>query len=254
MSKFSIIKNAKKLGESLGRQKTARDEYKSLLHVNAVSVLVRTNAHGSVSEINRFHQLLDANEQTAFRTYVRRFQESGKDADGKPVKTELAFLTFKGEEWRIDTETPTEQRRPGSPFQKYAEKVLINPDGKTAKFFWDTDNVQDAMQMFDDKSVLDGIKRLLTTVQNGSTDKRKVVVSDDTVKFLTQVATQAETLRTTLNVEDQHKSNVVQLHGAPHQKPENIEAAQTKRSEKPAEKPANGRRRANQAAKQAASA
>ena len=230
MSQFHIIRDAKKLNESLSKQKTARDSYHRLLHVNAVSVLVRTNASGSISEINRFYGLLTGNEQSAFRTYVRLFQETGvKDSDGKPVLTNMAFLKFQGGEFRIDTATPVENRREDSPFQAYAEKVLINPDGKTSKPFYERNNLSD-MTLFDDLSIADGIKRMLTTVTNGDTDKRKVEVTAEWTEFLQKVAKDAEALSAKTKATERHKSNVISLHGRAHEKPENVEAAAEKRT------------------------
>ena len=230
MPQFHIIRDSKKLNESLSKQKTARDSYHKLLHVNAVSVLAFTNVVGSIGAINHFYGLLTENEQSAFRTYVRLFQETGvKDSDGKPVLTNMAFLKFQGGEFRIDTATPVENRREDSPFQAYAEKVLINPDGKTSKPFYERNNLL-GMQLFDDKSVLDGIARLLKTIETGSTDRREVKVTEKTVSFLKDVVAKAEVLRSKVKAEELHKDNVVQLHARPHEKPENVEAAQAKRT------------------------
>lgn len=253
MSTFTIIRDKQKLNNGLTQLKKLQDKYHAQLHVMAVSVLVFANENGRCEPLNRFYSMLSANNQTALKNYIRRFQEK-KEADGKVVKTELAFVKFIPTEklFAIDTSTPTTNRGyKGTPFAEHAEKVLINPDGKNSKPFWEQDNMKD-LQLFDDKNIVDGLARMLSTITNGDTENRKVMVSDEYTALLQEAVNKANALKDKLKVEEKHKSNVVALKDY---QPATETEAETETETKPEtkdEKPANGRRRANQAAKKQA--
>lgn len=209
MPQFTIIRDSGEINKRLNRQGKIGAEYYELLHGNAIMVLVHANEHGSIAPINRFYGMLTDNDKRAFRNYVHAFQTT--KIDGKVVKTERAFLAFKDNEFRIDTNTPVEQRRPGSPFIKYVEDVLLNPDGKTSKPFYERNNLVDQVTLFDDTNIIEAIKRLVKQAKADDTDTRKVLVSEPMLQFMKDVEKKANELAVRLDVASLHESNVVQL-------------------------------------------
>lgn len=249
MSKFTIIEGTSKIKDALKKLRTVKTQYRRLLHTLAVSTLVHANKHGDVTPLNTFVEELVPNEVTALRNYVSRFQ-TRKNDKGETVPTNMAFLKFENKKFAIDKTAPQENRGADSLFVKHAKDKLINPDGKSFKFFYDQDNVQDAFNLFDDKNIVQSLEGMLKRA-NGERERVVSKVSDQFKKLVADAVAQAHKIAEGVDLDAIRKRNELEVRALSHQSPANIEKAIAKRSDAKA-RPANGRRKAkaNKAAQQ----
>lgn len=186
MSKFTIIRDSASLNKGLTNFQRTAAAFRNAAHVLAVSCLVHANEHGQVAPLNRFAEMLLPNELTALKNYVRRFQDT-RNENGDIVHTQYFFLKYDDGEFRIDTTSPAANRGKNSPFQKYAESTLINPDGKTSKPFLYQDNVRDISILGDDK-VISALRKMY----RAASGKKKGVKSDVSPKYVDLLAKAVE--------------------------------------------------------------
>lgn len=191
MSKLTIIRDAKAINNGLNQLKALQQKVHNLLHLLCVSVLVHANEHGDVTSLNRFYGMLTANNQTALKNYVLRFQQE-KDENGNWKPTNMAFLRFdtQSKEFRIDKAMPVEHRGTASAFVQHAEKNLINPDGKNFKPFYEQDNIRDA-QDFKDDNILTTLRGLASKV-HGNSKNVNVQVSEPMMRFVDEMYAKAK--------------------------------------------------------------